>query len=118
MTRPDATEHMKEGEAGAVLASTLERVDLGSDDDGDEISSCVVVASEAGAAGPKLTKTQRFAFDALKKTIADQTDGIAVQADSSLANKGIPIGACACLAEAWRRRFYDERTRSMRQRRR
>ena len=36
-------EHMKDGQAGAVCASRLESVDLGCDDDGDPITSCVIV---------------------------------------------------------------------------
>jgi AAA domain len=100
-------EHAKDGEAGAVFASKLERVELGPDSDGDQISSCVIVPSDDIDAGPKLTKTQRFAYEALKKTIDDQTDGITVRADSELANKGVPIGARACRAESWRFRFYQ-----------
>jgi hypothetical protein len=46
-------EHMKDAEAGAVLASKLERVELGIDTDGDPISSCIVVPIEGGAAGLK-----------------------------------------------------------------
>ena len=34
-------EHMKDGDASAPMASKLERIDLGTDDDGDPITSCV-----------------------------------------------------------------------------
>jgi hypothetical protein len=79
----------------------VERVELGADSEGDPISSCVIVPSnDAGDAGPKLIKVQRFAFETLKKTIADQTDGITVKPESMLAQKGIPVGARACRAEA------------------
>jgi hypothetical protein len=100
-------EHMKDSEAGAVFASKLEPIELGSDDDGDPISSCVIAEAEAGTAGFKLSKTQGFALDALKKTIADKDDGIDVKADSELAKKGIPVGRRICHSESWRRRFYD-----------
>jgi AAA domain len=40
-------EHMKDGEAGATIVSRLDRVELGDDDDGDPISSCVIVPAEA-----------------------------------------------------------------------
>jgi hypothetical protein len=97
-------EHMKEGEAGAVLASKLDRVELGTDSDGDPISSCVIVASEASAAGPKLPKVQQLAYDALKRTLKDE--GVEVKAGSEMANKGVPVGQRACLAESWRQCFY------------
>src|SRR5215813_7168206 len=39
-------EHMKEDEAGAVVISRLDRVELGEDDDGEIMSSCVIVAGD------------------------------------------------------------------------
>jgi hypothetical protein len=33
--------------------------------------------------------------------------GVEVKALSEMANKGVPIGQHACLAENWRQRFYD-----------
>jgi hypothetical protein len=39
-------EHMKDGEDGALIASQLEVVDLGTDQDGDRITSCVVVEAQ------------------------------------------------------------------------
>ena len=55
-----------------MLASKLERVELGRDSDGDPISFCVIVPSEAAAAGSKLSKTEQLAFDALKRTLKDE----------------------------------------------
>jgi hypothetical protein len=53
-------EHMKDGPEGDVIGSRLERVELGVDEDGDPITSCVIVPveiSETNAAeGPRLTK--------------------------------------------------------------
>jgi AAA domain len=98
-------EHAKDFEAGDVLASKLDRVELSTDSDGDPISSCVIVASEASAAEPKLTKVQQLACDALKRTIKDE--GVEVKAESEMAKKGVPIGRHACLAENWRQQFYD-----------
>ena len=79
--------------------------ELSTDSDGDPISSCVIVASEASAAGPNLTKVRQLAYDALKRTIKDE--GVEVKADSEMAKKGVPIGQHACLSESWRQRFYD-----------
>jgi hypothetical protein len=50
-------EHMKDGEDGAVVISRLERVELGLDHAGDEISSCVIVACDDHAA-PQKTATE------------------------------------------------------------
>jgi AAA domain len=98
-------EHAKDFEAGDVLASKLDRVELSTDSDGDPISSCVIVASEPFAAEPKLTKVQQLACDALKRTIKDE--GVEVRADSEMAKNGVPIGQRACLSERWRQQFYD-----------
>jgi len=99
-------EHMNEGEAGIMLTSKLEPVDLGNDEDGDPITSCVIVESKAKAAatGPKLTKTQQLAYDALQRTLKDE--GVEVKTDSEMANKGVPVGQRACLSESWRKLFY------------
>lgn len=98
-------EHMKDGDASAPMASKLERVDLGNDDDGDPITSCVIVPSNAPPAEAKLPKTQQFAFDALKKLVASK-DSVEVLDKSELAAKGIPVGIRACRSESWRERFY------------
>jgi hypothetical protein len=97
-------EHAKDFEAGDVLASKLERVELSTDSDGDPISSCVIAASEASTAGPKLTTVQQAAYDALKRTIKDE--GVEVKTNSEMARNGVPIGQRACLSESWRQCFY------------
>ena len=58
-------ECMKDGPEGEVIASRLERVELGSDEDGDPITSCVVVPAEVAqteAPGPRLTRNQQTMF--------------------------------------------------------
>ena len=94
-------EHMKDGPAGAVIASKLESVNLGTDIDGDSITSCIIAPSEAGAAGAKLTKVQRFAFDLLQRLIA--AEGVIPPAEANL-----PEGFKVCLSDTWRKRFYLE----------
>jgi len=98
-------EHMKESEAGAVFSSKLEPVDLGNDEDGDEITSCVIIESKPAATMPQLTKAQQLAYDALQRAIKDE--GVEVKAGSEMANKGVPVGQRACLSESWRQQFYD-----------
>ena len=60
---------MKDGPEGDVIGSRLERVELGADEDGDRITSCVIVPvkiSETKAAeGPRLTKSQQTMFSIL-----------------------------------------------------
>ena len=62
-------EHMKDGPEGDMIASRLERVDLGSDEDGDPITSCIIVPVETSetkaAEGPRLTKNQQTMFSIL-----------------------------------------------------
>jgi hypothetical protein len=94
-------EHMKDAEAGAVIASKLEPVELGNDDDGDPISSCIIVATESVTAGAKLSKVNGFAFELLQKLI--EKEGIDPPAEANL-----PAGFKVCLMDTWRTRFYEE----------
>jgi hypothetical protein len=94
-------EHMKDGPTGAVLASKLEMIDLGVDTDGDPISSCIIAPAEGVAPGVKLTKVQRFALDLLERLIA--TEGVIPPPDVKP-----PIDFKVCLADTWRKRFYQE----------
>jgi AAA domain len=65
-------EWMKDGAEGDVIASRLERVDIGVDVDGDPISSCVVVPIEGEisrlAPKRKLSDRQKLALNALTET--------------------------------------------------
>jgi hypothetical protein len=92
-------EHMKDSEAGAVLASKLEKLELGTDTDGDSLASCIIVATDAGAKGLKLTKVQRFAFDLLQKLI--KTEGRDPPTEAKLAPD-----VRVCLSDTWRKSFY------------
>jgi hypothetical protein len=94
-------EHMKDGPSGTIIAFKLDVVELGVDQDGDPLTSCVVVPTEAEAAGKKLTKVQRFAFNLLKKLIA--AEGVDPPAETKL-----PAGFKICLSDTWRKRFYEE----------
>ena len=76
-------EHAKDFEAGAAFDSNLEGVELGTDDEGDPVTSCVItpcVDSGADRAAAKLSKTEQLAYDALKRTIRDK--GAETEADS------------------------------------
>jgi hypothetical protein len=61
-------EFMKDGEEGEAIASRLEQVELGLDEDGETITSCVLVPGEvpaANASGPRLTANQRSMLNIL-----------------------------------------------------
>jgi hypothetical protein len=60
---------MKNGPEGDTIASRLERLELGCDEDGDPITSCVIVPVEISQTkateGPRLTKNQQTLFSIL-----------------------------------------------------
>jgi hypothetical protein len=94
-------EHMKDGDASAPMASQLERVELGTDDDGDPITSCVIVpAEDVTVGGPKLSKVNRFALDLLQKLIA--TEGQPAPAEAK-----VPDDVRVYPAGKWRERFIE-----------
>ena len=69
-------ELMKDGSQGDEFASRLEVVDVGIDDDGDPITSCVIEAVDGEAQpkkppGSKLTKGARIALAALHEAVSE-----------------------------------------------
>jgi hypothetical protein len=70
-------EWMKDGPEGNVLASRLEQVHVGSDEDDQPVTSCVVVPLEGSQiVSPKTTATMpkaaRIALDALVEALDEQ----------------------------------------------
>ena len=61
-------EFMKDGEAGDTIVSKLESVEVGIDEEGEAITSCIVVEAEATeeARTTKLTKNQQTYLSILK----------------------------------------------------
>jgi AAA domain-containing protein len=96
-------ERMKGGEAGATVVSDLERVELGQDDDGDPISSLVIVPAEGAAVArkPALADGVKLALDALKSAVADA--GERPPASNHIPQQG-DIRVVSC--DLWRRYFY------------
>jgi AAA domain len=95
-------ERMKDGAEGASLVSKLEAVDVGTDVDGDPITSCVVVPVDGAAVRTttrKLSDRQKLALDAL----ADCTVGHGSPTPSSF---GLPAGLVAVDVNAWRNELY------------
>jgi hypothetical protein len=76
-------EHMKDGEAGAVIVSRLVPIRVGTDDDGEPIMSCVVVEApavpavkNAGKSAGKTTPNQRRFLDILCTAILEAPDDL------------------------------------------
>jgi AAA domain len=68
-------EWMKDGPEGDTIASRIESLDVGMDDEGEMITSCVVVPAEydparAANVSRKLSDRQRLALDALSEATA------------------------------------------------
>jgi hypothetical protein len=93
-------DHAKDMEAGATVVFRLEREVLGIDQDGDDITSCVVVEAEAAAKGPKITGQTKVAFDLLTELITSAGERAPT---SNYVPKGIDK---VCSAIVWRDMFY------------
>ena len=61
---------MKDGESDGPIVSALESLEVGLDDEGDPITSCVVISAEASTAiyerAPKLTKNDSTYFEMVR----------------------------------------------------
>jgi AAA domain len=88
---------------GATIASRLEEVELGTDQDGDAIRSCVIVPVEGVAARPtvtrKLSDRQKLALNALVNCAADR-------GKPPPAEFGLPAGLVAVELIEWREEVY------------
>jgi hypothetical protein len=97
-------ERMKDGPEGDSLVSKLEAVEVGTDIDGDPITSCVVVPvdGEAAHATParKLSDRQRLALDALADCAVDR-------GFPPPHTFGLPSGLLAVSVNAWREELYS-----------
>jgi hypothetical protein len=89
---------------GAEIFSRLESVEVGTDPDGDTITSLVVLPAEASAINQsavarKLSCRQRLALDALNECLIT----VGTAAPVSL---GLPAGTTAAPLNAWREELY------------
>lgn len=96
-------EFAKDMPEGAEIVSRLHSVRIGTDDDGDPITSCVVVPADPTAPRPnttrKLSDRQRLALDAFDECAAR----VGKPAPLSLE---LPAGIIAVPSEAWREELY------------
>jgi hypothetical protein len=95
----------KDSEVGLQFVSRLKVVDLGRDQDGDAITSCVIEAIDAPATAnkpskpAKLPKSARNALRALEAALADS-------GEIPPASNHIPVSVRVVTVEAWRERAY------------
>jgi hypothetical protein len=94
-------EFMKDGPVDAEIVSSLERVTVGTDDDGESITSCVIRPAEAISNNRrvKVTGAAATALSLLHEAIADE--GVIPPA-----HERIPAGLQAVPIEVWRSYCY------------
>jgi hypothetical protein len=99
--RVATVEKVRDGRTDARFPFELEVIEIGQDQDGDVVTSCVVehkVETVRAARPPKLTGVGRIAFDALREVIAER--GSALPQTSA-----IPPGRNGVTEDLWRERF-------------
>jgi hypothetical protein len=90
-------EYMKDGPTGDTIVSRLESVEVGIDEDGDPITSCVVLPSETcGKATAIVSGASKIALDMLCEAIADLPE-------EAPASARAPSGGRTTRLETWRR---------------
>jgi AAA domain len=85
-------EFLKDGPSGEIIASKLEVVEVGKDEDGEGITSCIIRPTEVSEpvnAGPKLTKNQQTMYSILRD--AGQGGLTAEQWNEKLREVGIGV---------------------------
>jgi hypothetical protein len=99
-------EWMKDGPEGEQLVSQLEPVTVGHDEDGDAITSCVVVPVESAAVptgrAPKASRLSKAAQTALR-ALAEAIDE---QGKPAPASNHIPASVKVVSMDAWRQQAY------------
>jgi hypothetical protein len=102
-------EAMKDGAEGASFASALKVVEVGTDDEGQPITSCAIVEVDAATAaktakpkGPKLPAGPKLAYEKL-------IDVLAEVGESPPPSNHIPQGPDirVCSVRLWRDNFYN-----------
>jgi len=97
-------EFMKDGEQGEHIASRLEQIEVGLDEDNEPVTSCVVIESEARAVkftrkGSQLSKGAQIALKALE-------DAISTGGTIPPTSNHIPPNTCTVSLNTWREYAY------------
>lgn len=98
-------EWLKDGQEGAQTTSRLEVVEVGIDEDGEPVTSCVITASDEapvakGKRSPKLAPSIQVALDAVRAAIADAGTEPPTSNHVPTSVKVVPI-------ELWRKYAYQ-----------
>jgi len=94
-------EHMKDGEASEPMGSKLELVKVGTNNEGDPITSCIIVESAVvDKKARALPAAAKLALEQLQELIADIGEVPA-------ASNHIPPNTRVCSAVIWREHFYN-----------
>jgi AAA domain len=96
-------EWMKDGPEGLIIGSRLENVDLDTDEDGELITSCVIVPVEGNIAQ---AGTQRQIKGSTKIALDLLREAIGAEGEIASASNHIPPGARIVSVETWRRYAY------------
>jgi len=94
-------EKSRDGMQGERFPFALEVVELGQDDDGDPVTTCIVEHLEdtpARRPAPKLTGVAKIALQALQEAISDH-------GEAKPGTSTIPAGVRAVTLDQWRERF-------------
>jgi AAA domain len=93
-------EWMKDGPEGQVIASTLEVETVGIDEDGEPITSCVVVPATAQPAGKTVPPSARLALELLHQATAEE-------GELGRTNGRCPAGTKTVPISLWKNYFFD-----------
>jgi hypothetical protein len=99
-----SVECMKDGTEGLTIPSRLESIEVGIDEDGELIESCIVVPSEATRAKPTkrgnaLSKSAQIALKAFQKALDEA-------GEAAPASNHIPPNTRIAKLETWRKYAY------------
>jgi hypothetical protein len=108
-------EFMKDGLAGAEIVSSLEQVTVGTDEDGDTITSCVIRPADPSLIKPKVKVTGHAAL-----ALRILQDTIIEGGEVPTANSHIPPNVRTIAEKTWRANCYagmsmDDTTQTARQ---
>ena len=111
-------EHAKDSLPGAPFGSRLEVVELGTDDDGDPITSCVVIPAAAGTrAGIRLNANQTRFLHILSQAIAKFPASAVERQGAAEVPDGVPavtrdVVKKQCLANGWLEEMESGKSRA------
>lgn len=92
------TEWMKDGAEGEITCSRLEALEVGRDEDGEPISSCVIVPVEDQDVG----RSQAKQLSGRKKLALDCLTDMVIDGTPAQAGWGLPAGVMTVTVSAWR----------------